>query len=205
MTRRASSPKSVRAYIAHAPEFARPICEKLRQLILKSSPEIREAIKWGSPCYEGRSLVCGFGAFKAHVSLAFFKGAELPDPDGLLVHGDGNATMRSVKFSSAQEIPMRGLQRLVRTAFQLDAAATARSVSRVRKPEPRRPDDLAQALARAPKAQAFFDTLPPSCRREYIEWITTAKKEETRLRRLRVTVDKLQQGRRPNEEYRRNG
>jgi uncharacterized protein YdeI (YjbR/CyaY-like superfamily) len=64
------------------------------------------------------------------------------------------------------------------------------------------PEELAKALKGAPKAQAFFETLPPSARREYVEWVSTAKREETRARRLEEAVSMLSAGRRRNEQYR---
>ncbi|HEY0549662.1 MAG TPA: YdeI/OmpD-associated family protein, partial [Verrucomicrobiae bacterium] len=55
---------------------------------------------------------------------------------------------------------------------------------------------------RSSKARVYFDTLPPSCRREYIEWISTAKRDETRERRLAEAIEMLSAGRRHNEQYR---
>ena len=166
------------------------------------APELRESIKWSNPCYEGRGLVCGIGAFQKHVRLFFFKGALLPDPDGLFVHGQDNASGRSLKFSHVRDIPIGKLRRLVRSAVALDAAPPQKIVSRARRAELAMPKELAAVLKETPKAQACFDTLPPSCRREYIEWISTAKREETRQRRLQEAVAMLSAGRRRHEQYR---
>jgi hypothetical protein len=194
--------KSVDAYIAKAPEFARPICEALRTLIHKAAPELRETIKWGSPCFEGRGLVCGLGAFQKHVRLFFFKGAQVPDPGGIFVAGEDNASGRSAKFPSLEKIPVKRLERLIRAAAKLDAAGKARPVPRARRPELPMPKEFAASLKRSPKARAYFETLPPSCRREYIEWISTAKRDETRERRLAEAIEMLSEGRRQNEQYR---
>ncbi len=53
------------------------------------------------------------------------------------------------------------------------------------------PPALAEALSTEPDAKAYFDSLPPSHRREYIEYIMEAKKEETRARRLLKTMEML--------------
>jgi hypothetical protein len=59
-------------------------------------------------------------------------------------------------------------------------------------PEPHEtPDDLKAALANAPEAEAFFNGLAPSHRKEYIRWVTEAKREETRAKRVEGTVEKL--------------
>jgi uncharacterized protein YdeI (YjbR/CyaY-like superfamily) len=44
------------------------------------------------------------------------------------------------------------------------------------------------------KAGAAFDAFPPGQRREYVEWITEAKREETRLRRIRTAIEWIAQG-----------
>ncbi|HET8621428.1 MAG TPA: YdeI/OmpD-associated family protein [Acidimicrobiales bacterium] len=61
-------------------------------------------------------------------------------------------------------------------------------------PEPL-PADLAAALAGDPAAAAAFDRLAPSHRREYVQWITEAKRAETRARRVVGTLDRLREGR----------
>jgi Bacteriocin-protection, YdeI or OmpD-Associated/Domain of unknown function (DUF1905) len=53
------------------------------------------------------------------------------------------------------------------------------------------PDDLAAALARDATAQAAFEKLSFTHRREYVEWVTGAKREETRARRIAQTLDRL--------------
>jgi hypothetical protein len=95
------------ARIAEAADFAKPICNALRAAIRRAAPKLREMIKWGQPCYEGRSLVCGFAPFKRHVNLFFFKRARVPDPEGVLVQGEDNASVRSVKFRSLEEVPVK--------------------------------------------------------------------------------------------------
>jgi hypothetical protein len=194
--------KAVTAQIQHAPEFARPICEELRAIICRAAPELRETIKWGNSCYEGRGLVCGFAAFKKHVRLFFFKGAQIPDPDGIFAGGEDNASGRSMKFLSLEDVPVKKLERLVRAAARQDANGIAKPTPRMSRPELPMPREFSAALKQAPKAQAYFGTLSPSCRREYIEWISTAKKDETRERRLAAAIEMLSEGKRYNEQYR---
>ncbi|OHV29070.1 MULTISPECIES: YdeI/OmpD-associated family protein [Pseudofrankia] len=58
------------------------------------------------------------------------------------------------------------------------------------------PDDLAAAIAGAPAAQATFDQLAFSHRKEWVRWVTEAKKPETRQTRITKTVEALSAGRR---------
>jgi hypothetical protein len=53
------------------------------------------------------------------------------------------------------------------------------------------PDDLAAALDQAAGARAAFDAMAFSHRREWVEWVTEAKRPETRERRIRGVVEQV--------------
>jgi hypothetical protein len=81
MASRAQSPNAtalVNEYITKTLAFTPPIYNKLREIFFKAEPEIVEDWTWG-PNYSKNGMVCGFGAFKQHVSLAFFRGALMKD------------------------------------------------------------------------------------------------------------------------------
>lgn len=60
------------------------------------------------------------------------------------------------------------------------------------------PTDLRTSLAGSAKAHATWDDITPLARNEWICWVTSAKKEETRARRIKVGLSKLSKGdRRP--------
>jgi uncharacterized protein YdeI (YjbR/CyaY-like superfamily) len=63
------------------------------------------------------------------------------------------------------------------------------------------PDDLAAALSASPAAQATYDRFPPSCRREYLEWVIEAKRPETRARRIAQAVEQMAEGKKRNWKY----
>ena len=63
------------------------------------------------------------------------------------------------------------------------------------------PQDLRAAIDAIPAAKATFDGFPPSCQREYVEWVTEAKRDETRAKRLAQTVEWLAEGKRRNWKY----
>jgi hypothetical protein len=56
------------------------------------------------------------------------------------------------------------------------------------------PDDLAGAFVESPKAAAFFDTLSFTHRKEYVEWVVTAKRPETRAERVKGSLERLGKG-----------
>ncbi len=65
------------------------------------------------------------------------------------------------------------------------------------------PADLAAALKKNKKAQVGFDGLSPSHKREYIDWITEAKSDETRARRLAQAIEWMAEGKSRNWKYER--
>jgi Bacteriocin-protection, YdeI or OmpD-Associated len=56
------------------------------------------------------------------------------------------------------------------------------------------PDDLATALKKNKKQSDFFNTLSFTNKKEYLEWIVTAKREETRIERIKGTMERLGKG-----------
>ena len=63
------------------------------------------------------------------------------------------------------------------------------------------PQDLRAAIDADAAAKATFDAFPPSCQREYVEWVTEAKRDETRAKRLAQTVAWLAEGKKRNWKY----
>ena len=110
--------KIVEEYIAKLPPAQQEIVRSLRKTIRQAAPKLGEAIKWQTPCYSGSSNVCSIAAFKNHVNLHFFQGAELTDKQGVL-EGTGKG-MRHVKVHSAKEIPNNAIAGLVKQAAAVD-------------------------------------------------------------------------------------
>ncbi|MBW8326611.1 MAG: YdeI/OmpD-associated family protein [Prolixibacteraceae bacterium] len=62
------------------------------------------------------------------------------------------------------------------------------------------PEDVQNLLAEYPEAQAFFEKLSYTNRKEYINWITSAKREETRAKRMVEFIEKLQLKKKPDQK-----
>jgi hypothetical protein len=183
------------AWLDSCPAFSRAICEELRECVQRWEPDLRESTKWGALCFTGRKLVCGLGAFKKHVSLVFFRGTELADPAGLFNHGEGNTNLRTIRLTTLEKLDRAALRRLLHAAVELDARPEIPPLPpRQRGPWPA-PDFFAKALQSHKKAAAFFASLAPTYQREYLVWLTTAKREETREQRLAQTLAALAAGR----------
>ena len=71
------------------------------------------------------------------------------------------------------------------------------------RPAPEAPADLAAALAANPRAKKTYDSFPPSGKRDYIEWLTEAKRDETRARRLAQAIEWMAQRKPRNWKYMR--
>lgn len=200
----------VDAYIHDAAPFARPIMEKIRAIFHKASPNITETMKWNVPHFEYRGLLGGMAAFKNHVSLGFWKSKFMDDPANLF-NNDPKASMCTLKLAAVADIPSeKVLLAYIRQAMALnepDAVAQQRAQCAALPKSPPRPvvvpPDLAAALKQPANAAAreTFDNFPPSHKREYVEWITEAKRDETRQSRLETTLEWLNEGKSKNWKY----
>ena len=187
--------------IAEAAPFARPILEHFRALVHRAVPEAEEAIKWGMPhfTYKGKNIA-GMAAFKAHCAV--------------IVHGEGrqgdNEGMGSYgKVASTADLPPEAdlAAKLTEAKARIHESGTARKKPAAPKPRAPRsiemPDDFSAALAANPAAAQTWDGLAPSHRYEYLEWITEAKREETRAKRIGQALEWLAEGKRRNWKYER--
>jgi uncharacterized protein YdeI (YjbR/CyaY-like superfamily) len=193
---------AVDAYIAKSARFARPILRRVRSAMHKACPEIGETIKWGVPFFEHKGIVANMAAFKQHASFGFWKQRLMDDPAGLFP-SRGDSSMGGKKFRSAAELPPDAvLIRYVKAAVALnDKGAKAPRPPRKKRPPPKPPADLVAAFRKNRKAKAAFDAFSPSQQREYVEWITEAKREETRRSRLKQAVQWMAQGKPHNWKY----
>lgn len=199
-------------YIAAAPEFAQPILEKLRKVVHKACPDVEETIKWSSPHFEHQGILAGMAAFKKHVSFAFWRGKELSDPDGLF-EGVGRTNMCALKIEKVADLPPEGvLVRYLKEAIKLNEAA-AKAPNGKEKPAGRKasakrtvkaPPDLMAALRKKKRALATFEGFSYSNRKEYVEWVTEAKREATRAKRIEQAVAWMAEGKPRNWKYMKN-
>jgi uncharacterized protein YdeI (YjbR/CyaY-like superfamily) len=187
------------AYIARAQPFARPILETVRERVHAVIPNVEEAIKWGMPAYmAGGKIVLITSAFKNHAALNFWRGQEI---------GDGQPKAGAMgqfgKLTSVDDLPRQSdLDQLIREGAELAKSAPApRKPKSAPKPIPEMHPDFAAALAKAPKAKGNLDAFSPSAQREYLEWISEAKQDATRHKRIATAIEWLSQGKKRNWQY----
>lgn len=190
------------AYIAKAAPFAQPILRHLRELVHTGCPEAQETMKWSMPHFtHGGGILCSMSAFKAHCAFGFWhRGMNaIIAKDGI----DAEAAMGDFgRITSLADLPDdRKMIRYIREAAKLNESdAPARPPPKPKQVLPV-PADLAAALKTNKKAAAAFGAFSPSHRREYIEWITEAKRVETRQKRLATTLVWLAAGKPRNWQY----
>lgn len=201
---RPSDPR-IDAYIAQSADFAQPILRRLRAWVREGCPQVTETIKWSAPHFEhAGGILCGMMAFKAHCAFGFWHQGMAKV---LGKHGaKGDDAMGSFgRITSLDDLPdKKTFVRFVREAAKLNesgAPARPRPVAGRAKKELPVPADLAAALKQNKTAAKTFAGFAPSHRKEYIEWVTEAKREETRQKRLAITIAWLTEGKSRNWKY----
>jgi uncharacterized protein YdeI (YjbR/CyaY-like superfamily) len=192
----------VDAYIASARPFAQPILRRIRNAVHAGCPDVVESIKWGMPAFEYKGPLVGMAAFKAHCTLGFWKASLMKTvPKGRVREAMGQFG----RFESIDDVPAeRELVKMVKEAAALnDAGLKVARPAKAPKPAPRAPSDMLAALKKSKAAFAAWQAFPPSHQREYIEWITEAKTEETRSRRLATALEWIAEGKGRNWKYQR--
>lgn len=188
------------AYIAKSPEFARPILLKLRGLVHRGCPEVVETMKWGAPAFEHHGILAGMAAFKAHCVFGFWKSSLVT-----ATAADRAAMGQFGRLLSLSDLPAdRTIVGWVAKAANLNERG-ARVVRPRKHPKPALPlpEELVAAFRtrKHVRARVFFESLSPSGRREYLEWITGAKRAETRARRVATTLAQLAESKPHNWKY----
>ena len=187
-------------YVKFAAPFARPMLVRLRKLIHQGCPKAVETFKWNFPffMYEGK-ILCFFAEFKAHINFGLW-GPEIKK----VIVADGFKTDGGLfsHIKSNDDLPDdRTLLRYIKTAMAIHDSGVKTKVVRKAKPALVSPPELVQALKRNPVAAEQWEKFSPSARRDYIEWITEAKREETREERLLTTLEWVAEGKRRNWKY----
>jgi uncharacterized protein YdeI (YjbR/CyaY-like superfamily) len=186
------------AYIAKSPAFSQPILRKLRALFHQACPEIQEVMKWSMPFFDYKGIVANIAAFKQHVRFGFWKGKLLQTPAGAL---DGlhvsSLSMWMAKITSIKDLPKDAvILDLIRQAVALNEAGV-KAPMRKKAKKPAKlviPTDFGAALKKNKKASAAFGAFSPSKQREYVEWITEAKQDATRNKRLATAIEWITEG-----------
>jgi Uncharacterized protein conserved in bacteria len=189
-------------YIERSGDFAQPVLIHLRSLIHKACPDIKETLKWSMPSFEHKGIVCGFAAFKKHCKFMFWK-QELLDSDAF--PANRKAMDSFARITSPTDLPSDEVViGLIQQAVELnEKGIKSESKSAAPKTELVVPEDLENALAKNKIAKMHFDAFTYSKKKDYVDWITGAKTEATRNKRLTTTIEWVAEGKGRNWKYER--
>ena len=186
------------AYIAKSADFAQPILTELRSRVHKACPGTVETMKWSMPTFMyGNKILCGMAAFKQHATFGFWERGATGDSTGK----EHDAMGQFGRITSIKDLPgKREFADMVKRGMAgIDSGAKAPAKSS--KPPLQVPDYFMAALKKNKKALATFEGFSPSNKREYVEWITEAKGEDTRARRLAQAIEWMAEGKVRNWKY----
>ena len=193
----------VDAYIAKQKDFAKPILTHIRDVVHAACPDVEETIKWSSPFFDYTGqLMCQMAAFKEHAALGFWKAPLIDGLSGGKV-SSGESAGHFGRIASVKDLPSKKvLTGYIKAAMKLnDEGVVVAKAKTAAKPAAKVPPELASALAKNKKAKAVFDAFPPGHKREYVEWIAEAKREETRAKRVAQAVEWIAEGKSRNWKY----
>lgn len=164
----------------------------LGEIVLKT--ELEETIKWGAPVYtfQGKNIL-GITSFKNHFGIWFFQGALLKDKNKLLQNAQEGKTqaMRHIKFADLKEIDTKVVKEYVLEAIE------NQKQGKIIKPKKKPliiPEELKEKLSQDPELSEAFDNLTLGKKRDYAEYIETAKRAETKQARLDKIIPMIKLG-----------
>ncbi len=196
----------VGGYIENAQPFAKPILEHLRKVVHNACPEVEETMKWRFPHFDYKGMLCNMSAFKNHCTFGFWKGTLLKDDRKLLVKIGDTAMAHFGKITRISDLPDEAILK----AYILEAVKLNDENIQTPKPATKKknakkeleiPAFMLDAIRQNPQALKTFEEFSYSNKKEYVEWITEAKTEKTRDKRLTTTVAWLSEGKVRNWKY----
>lgn len=186
------------AYLATCPPFAKPILTHLRDLVHKACPDVQETMKWSRPAFEYKGIMCGMSAFKEHCSFGYWK-HRLVVGEGYADESAGSAG----RITSLDDLPPdRELIAQIKKAAKLNEdGVVVQRQRKLPKPPLKVPADFSAALKKNAAARKTFEAFSPSQKREYVDWVTEAKTDATRDKRLTTSMEWMAEGKIRNWKY----
>lgn len=196
--------KRIDAYIEKAQPFARPVLNHLREMVHKGCPGVEETVKWGMPSFDYKGPFCSMAAFKEHAVFGFWKASLMKDAEKMK-DNQQNAMGHAGKIKSLSDLPSdKELIGWIKEAAKLnDEGVKLPPRKKTEKKDVVVPDYFTKALGKNKKALQVFENFSPSHKREYVQWVTEAKTEDTRMRRMNTAIEWITEGKGKNWKYER--
>ncbi|MBC7866445.1 MAG: YdeI/OmpD-associated family protein, partial [Gloeobacteraceae cyanobacterium ES-bin-316] len=197
--------KVIDAYIAKSADFAQPILNHIRALVHQACPDVEEKMKWSFPHFDYKGeMMCSMAAFKQHAVFGFWKAALMKDPV-LIENAKSETAMGHLgKITSLKDLPAdKKITGWIKEAMQLNDAGI-KLVAKQKSTEKKEvivPDYFLKAMAKNKKAERVFEAFSYSHKKEYLEWITGAKTEPTRNKRMATALEMIAEEKGLNWKY----
>jgi uncharacterized protein YdeI (YjbR/CyaY-like superfamily) len=197
----------VDAYIEKSAAFAQPVLHHLREVVHRAVPHVTEDIKWSRPffLYNGK-ILCNISAFKAHCTFGIWN-TEIASAIKATGRDSSEAMGTFGRITSVKDLPpAKEIEQLLQLAAKDLTQGLNNPLKAMRSVKPPRkevapPAEFLNALKKNKTAQKTYDSFTPSQRREYLDWITDAKREETRNNRIAQAVEWISEGKQRNWKY----
>ena len=192
----------VDAYIEKSAPFAQPVLSHLRKIVHSACPAVTETIKWGFPHFEYKGALCYMAAFKSHCTFGFWKGALMNDPHKIMAKVGETAMGQLGRITGLYDLPGDAVFiDYIKEAMRLNEEGVKAAKPKTPAKEVQVPGYFIEALKKSGAAYKTFNNFSNSHRKEYVEWITEAKTETTRNKRMETAVEWLAEGKPKNWKY----
>lgn len=195
------------AYIEKSKDFAKPILLHVRELIHKAVPEAEETMKWSMPHFDYLGeMMCSMASFKEHIAVSFWKGSIMNDSDKILDVGREQAMGHFGRITNIKDLPSDKIMiKYIKEAARLNKEGIKLPPKKKASPEAKNeleiPDYFTKALSKNKAAKKVFEEFTYSKKKEYVEWITEAKTEATRDKRMEQALEWLAEGKSRHWKY----
>lgn len=189
------------ALIEKSADFAKPILRHIRKLVRAACPEVEETLKWRMPAYMHKGIICMTPAFKRHCALIFWHPSVRKGLKSANSKDDWGGLRKIIALSGLP--PDSAIKKAVKESVELNESGKKNKRPTPTKKPMKIPPYFMAFLRKNKKALAAFQGFSPSHQREYVTWITEAKQESTRQRRLAEMVKMLIEGKSRNWKYER--
>lgn len=196
--------KQIDLYIDKSAAFAQPILHHFRAIVHEVCPNVEEKIKWGFPHFDYKNqMMCSMASFKKHCAITFWKASLMKDAEVLVGKAKSEEAMGHLgKITSLQDLPnKKALKAYIKNAMQLNDVGVKLPAKQKLKTNFEVPDYFIDLLSQNKIAYQKFEAFSPSHQKEYVQWITEAKTEVTRNKRMATAIDWISEGKDRNWKY----
>lgn len=192
-------------YIEKSQDFAKPILNYIRETVHEFCPDAEETMKWSFPhfIYKDKNL-CAMASFKQHCTFGFWLEKEMKTMQDITRDIEKTSMFSLGKITKIEDLPSKPqLKKAIKEAMELTDMGVTLKKAAPSKTEVEIPDYFQSALSENNKALQIFEKASPSFRKEYITWITEAKTEATRNKRMEQALEWIAEGKGRNWKYER--